>query len=353
MPEEGALRYTLLAMISQCNPAERRPRVFSGVQPSGALHIGNYLGAIRHWVQMQETHDCLYCVVDLHAITVRQERKALTAATLQLANILLAAGIDPERSILFVQSHVPAHSELAWILNTITYFGELRRMTQFKEKGGGEQESVGVGLFDYPVLMAADILLYGADHVPVGDDQKQHVELTRDIAQRFNREFGKTFVIPEPVIREEGRRIMSLDNPANKMSKSAASPGSYIALLDPPDVIRRKIRRAVTDSGTEIRATPDKPALTNLVAIHSIFSGLSPEAIEERYAGKGYADFKRDLGDLVADALAPFQRKVAELTADPAGTRNILREGACRAEAIAARTMERVRERVGLVPRPV
>ncbi len=331
----------------------RRPRVFSGIQPSGALHLGNYLGAIRNWVEMQETHDCVYCAVDLHAITVRQERKALTRATIDLVNLFIAAGIDPQRSIVIVQSHVPQHSELAWILNTITYMGELRRMTQFKDKtGGGEGESVPVGLFDYPVLMAADILLYRADAVPVGEDQKQHVELTRDLAERFNNAFGKTFVVPEPIIRTEGARVMALDDPTKKMSKSAGSEASYIALTDQPDTVRRKIRRAVTDSGTEVRPGPDKPALSNLLQIYSVLSGESVETLVERYAGKGYAEFKTDLAEVVVGALAPLQARIAELEADPGFVLGVLKEGAERAEAIAARTLARVHERLGLVPRP-
>ena len=331
----------------------RRPRVFSGIQPSGALHLGNYLGAIRNWVAMQETHDCVYCAVDLHAITVRQERTALTRATLDLVNLFLASGIDPESSIVIIQSHVPQHSQLAWILNTITYMGELRRMTQFKDKtGGGEGESVPVGLFDYPVLMAADILLYGADAVPVGEDQKQHVELTRDLAERFNNAFGKTFVVPEPIIRTEGARVMALDDPTKKMSKSAGSEASYIALTDQPDIVRRKIRRAVTDSGVEVRPGPDKPALSNLLEIYSVLSGEGVAALVERYAGKGYAEFKADLAEVVIDALTPLQARIAELEADPGYVLDVLKTGAERAEAIAARTLARVHERLGLVPRP-
>ena len=332
---------------------QRRPRIFSGVQPSGLLHLGNYLGAIRNWVQLQEAYDCVYCVVDLHAITVRQERRELLARTFEVANTFLAAGIDPARSIVLVQSHVPAHTELAWILNTVTYMGELRRMTQFKEKtGGGEGESVGVGLFAYPVLMAADILLYRADAVPVGEDQKQHVELTRDLAERFNNAFGTTFVVPQPLIREEGARLMGLDDPTKKMSKSAASANNYIALSDSPDVIRRKIQRAVTDSGTEVRAGDDKPALTNLLTIYGLLSGEEVGAIEARYVGKGYAELKKDLADVVVEALAPFQQRMRELAADKAYTLGVLRAGAERAEAIAMRTLLQVRERVGLVPRP-
>src|SRR5665647_2689325 len=223
---------------------ERRPRVFSGIQPSGTLHLGNYLGAVKNWVTMQETHDCVYCAVDLHAITVRQQRAELRRNTIDLVNLFLASGVDPERSIVFVQSHVPAHTELMWILNTITYMGELRRMTQYKDKtAGAEGESIAVGLFDYPVLMAADILLYRADAVPVGEDQKQHVELTRDVAERFNNAFGKAFVVPEPIIRTEGARVMSLDDPAMKMSKSAGSENSYVAVMDSPDLPADDVRR--------------------------------------------------------------------------------------------------------------
>ena len=327
--------------------------MFSGIQPSGTLHLGNYLGAVKNWVAMQDTHDCLYCAVDLHAITVRQQRAELRRNTIDLVNLFLASGVDPERSIVFVQSHVPAHTELMWILNTITYMGELRRMTQFKDKtAGAEGESIAVGLFDYPVLMAADILLYRADAVPVGEDQKQHVELTRDVAERFNKAFGKAFVVPEPIIRTEGARVMSLDDPAKKMSKSAGSENSYVAVMDPPDLIRKKIRRAVTDSGTEVRGGPDKPALGNLLDIFSAFTGDSLDEIVRRYEGKGYADLKADLGEVVVSALAPIQGRIRELEADTSYTLNALHAGAERAEAIAARTLAKVRERVGLVPRP-
>jgi tryptophanyl-tRNA synthetase len=240
-----------------------------------------------------------------------------------------------------------------WILNTITYMGELRRMTQYKDKtDGAEGESVAVGLFDYPVLMAADILLYRADAVPVGEDQKQHVELTRDVAERFNNAFGKAFVVPQPIIRTEGARVMSLDDPAKKMSKSAGSENSYIALMDSPDVIRRKIRRAVTDSGSEVRGGSDKPALTNLLDIYSALAGAPVDEIVRRYEGKGYADLKADLGEVVVDALAPIQGRIRELEADKTFTIGVLKTGAERAEAIAARTLAKVRERVGLVPRP-
>ena len=332
---------------------ERRPRVFSGIQPSGNMHLGNYLGAVRHWVAMQDTHDCVYCAVDLHAITVRQQRAELRRNTIDLVNLLLAAGIDPERAIVFVQSHVPAHAELMWLLNTITYMGELRRMTQFKDKTAGQEgESIGVALFDYPVLQAADILLYQADAVPIGEDQKQHVELTRDIAMRFNNAFGKAFVVPEPIIREGGARVMGLDDASKKMSKSSGSENSYIAVMDPPDAMRRKIKRAVTDSGTEVRGGPDKPALTNLLDIFSALSGETVAAVEQRYEGKGYADFKTDLGEVVVEALVPIQARIRELEADKSYTLEVLKSGAGRADAIASRTLAKVRERVGLVPRP-
>ncbi len=334
-------------------PPARRPRVFSGAQPTGSLHLGNYLGAITNYVAMQETHDCVYCVVDLHAITLRQTRAELRRATLDTANMFLAAGVDPRRSIVIVQSHVAQHSELAWILNTVAYMGELSRMTQFKVKtAGGEAESIGVGIFDYPVLMAADILLYRTDAVPVGEDQKQHVELTRDLAERFNNAFGKTFVVPEPIIRTEGARIMGLDDPARKMSKSADSAYNYIALTDSPDEIRRKIRRAVTDSGAEVRADPDKPALTNQLTIYSLLAGEPVEAVVTRYEGKGYAEFKKDLAEIVVEALAPFQRRMAELATDKGFTLDVLRDGAERAAAIAERTMAKVHDRMGFVPRP-
>jgi len=337
----------------QQETSARRPRVFSGIQPSGTLHLGNYLGAVRNWVAMQETHDCVYCAVDLHAITARQVRAELRRNTIDLVNLFLASGVDPERSIVFVQSHVPAHSELMWILNTITYMGELRRMTQFKDKtAGAEGESIGVGIFDYPVLMAADILLYRADAVPVGEDQKQHVELTRDLAERFNNAFGKALVVPEPIIREGGARVMSLDDPTKKMSKSAGSENSYIAVMDAPDVIRRKIRRAVTDSGTEVRGGPGKPALTNLIDIYSALSDETTETIEARYEGRGYADLKADLAEVIVEALTPIQARILELEADKSYTLEVLRTGAERAEAIAERTLAKVRERVGLVPRP-
>ena len=335
-------------MSAHQEKSARRPRVFSGSQPSGTLHLGNYLGAIRNYVAMQETHDCIYCVVDLHAITVRQVRAELRRNTIDVANAYLASGVDPERSIVFVQSHVPEHTELMWILNTVTYMGELRRMTQFKDKtAGAEGESIGVGLFDYPVLMAADILLYRADAVPVGEDQKQHVELTRDLAERFNNAFGKTFVVPEPIIRSEGARVMSLDDPTKKMSKSAGSENSYVAVMDAPDVIRRKIRRAVTDSGTEVSGGPDKPALTNLLDIYGALAGEPVDEIERRYEGKGTPTSKPTSATSSSRRSRP-SRSASASSRPTRATRSRCSDRRRAREAIAGRTLARVRERVGL-----
>lgn len=328
---------------------QRRKRVFSGIQPSGVSHIGNYLGAIRNWVNQQNLYDNIFCIVNLHAITVPVTRETLRENTIAMANTLLAAGIDPQKSILFVQSDVPEHAELCWILNSVTMYGELRRMTQFKDKTAGkEADQVSAGLFGYPVLQAADILMYDTDLVPVGEDQKQHIELTRDVAQRFNSRYGETFVIPEADIKPEGARIMALDEPTKKMSKSAASPNSYIALTDDPDTIRRKVRRAVTDSGTDVVAGPDKPALTNLLQIYSLFSGTPIPEIEERYVGKGYGAFKQDLAEVIVQAIQPIQERIAELSADPSIALGVLKEGAERAREMAVRKMEQVRDRVGL-----
>lgn len=324
-----------------------RKRVFSGIQPSGSFHLGNYLGAIRNWVDQQGDYDNVFCIVDLHALTLPTARETLRSNIIGLANTLLAAGLDPAQSIIFIQSDVQEHAELSWLLSSTTQFGELRRMTQFKDKAAGSEE-VSAALFIYPVLMAADILLYDTDLVPVGEDQKQHLELTRDVATRFNARYGETFVLPEPDIKPAGARIMSLEDPLKKMSKSDANPNAAIALTDTPDVIRRKIRRAVTDSGTEIVATPDKPALTNLLTIYSLLSGESIPDLEERYAGKGYGAFKSDLADVVVEAVAPIQTRLAELNADPEIAREILAEGAERARVRAAAKMAQVRDRMGL-----
>ena len=327
----------------------RRPRVFSGTQPTGALHLGNYLGALRSYVAMQATHDCVYCVVDLHAVTVRQERAELRRNTMDVANTYLACGVDPERSIVIVQSHVPQHTELAWILNTVAYMGELRRMTQFKDKtAGGEGESIGVGLFDYPVLMAADILLYQADAVPVGEDQKQHVELTRDLAERFNNAFGKTFVVPEPVIPDDAARIMGLDDPTRKMSKSM---GNTVGLLEEPDSIWEKIRTGVTDPARVRRSDPGEPTKCNLYSLHQYFSG--PQDIEDvargcRTAGIGCIECKRILFNNMMALLTPIRERATQLLAAPESVWSVLRRGADRCRPIAAATLAEVKKAMGI-----
>jgi tryptophanyl-tRNA synthetase len=326
----------------------QRERVFSGIQPSGTPHIGNYLGAIRHWVAEQDIFDNIYCVVNLHAITLPQDPDELRANTRQLAATLFACGLDPERSALFVQSHVHEHSEMAWILNCFTPTGWLNRMTQFKSKAGDDQAAASTGLYDYPVLMAADILLYQADAVPVGDDQRQHVELTRDIANTFNYRFGPTFVEPRALIREAGARIMALDDPTRKMSKSD-SEGSYIALLDPPDVIRKKIARATTDSERTIVFDERRAGIYNLLTIYQLLGGESREAIEAEFTGKGYKEFKLALADRVVAALEPIQRRYAELAEDPAYLDALLLRGAERVRPIAAETLRTVKDKVGLL----
>ena len=325
-------------------------RVFSGIQPTGEAHIGNYLGAIRNWVAQQEEGDAYYCVVDLHAMTQPWDPAALRRNTLAKAAEIIASGVDPDRSVLFVQSHVPAHSELAWVFECFARMGELRRMIQFKEKSKGESESVGVGLFTYPVLQATDVLLYQADGVPVGEDQRQHIELMRDIGARFNSTLGPTFTLPEPLIPETGARIMALDDPTQKMSKSAGRPGSYIGLVEPPNVVAKKIKSAVTDSGREVRAADDKPALTNLLTIFSLFEDVPVPDLEERFASDGYGAFKAALADAVVERLRPIRERYEALVADPAETEAILRRGAERAAAEAEVTMKVVRERTGLLP---
>jgi tryptophanyl-tRNA synthetase len=325
-------------------------RVFSGIQPTGDFHLGNYIGAVRHWVPGQDDNDTIVCIVDLHAITQPQDPADLRRRTLELAAILLVAGIDPDRSILFVQSHVAEHAQLAWVLNCIATMGELRRMTQFKEKmQRGEEGSTSAGVFVYPTLMAADVLLYHTEEVPVGEDQRQHLELTRDIAMRFNRRFGETFVVPEPSIPKEGARIMDLQDPSAKMSKSAASAGT-IAALDPPDVLRRKIRTAVTDSGREVLAGPDKPAITNLLTIFAAVTGRSIEDLEKEYRDGGYAPLKDAMADAVVALLEPFQREVATRLADPAELSRVLEAGAGRARSIASKTLDVAYDRVGFLP---
>jgi tryptophanyl-tRNA synthetase len=323
-------------------------RVFSGVQPSGTITIGNYLGAMRHFVAMQADHDCIYSVVDLHALTVPQDPAALREQTLTLAALYLAMGIDPQRSTLFVQSHVPAHSELAWLLNCNCYIGELERMTQYKDKAA-KQESITAGLLNYPVLMAADILLYQTDLVPVGEDQKQHLELTRDIAIRFNHHYGETFTVPEPAIAAQGARIMSLTEPTRKMSKSDI-PASYISLLDEPGTVRKKINRAVTDSEGSVRYDVEqKPGVSNLLVIYSLCSGESIAELEQRYSGQGYGALKRGLIEAVVATLQPIQERYHQLRQDGSVV-DVLRQGAQRANELARPTLQRVQEAIGLLP---
>jgi len=325
-----------------------RKRVFSGIQPTGDVHIGRYLGAIRHWVTMQEDYDNIFCIVDLHAITVPQDPKILKNKTKEFAGLLIAAGIDPERSIVFVQSHVSAHAELAWILNCFIPMGWMYRMTQFKEKAEKQKEQVSVGLFDYPSLMAADILLYDTDTVPVGEDQKQHVELTRDLAQRFNSIYGETFRLPEPLIPDVGSRIMGLDDPTKKMSGSETGSGHAINLLDPPDDIRSKIMKATTDSKRDIIFDERRPGIFNLLTIFQSISGKGNKEIEAQYEGKGYSEFKKDLAELVVEYLRPIQERYRELTSEPGRIDSILDAGAAKARPLAEKTLARVKDRIGL-----
>jgi tryptophanyl-tRNA synthetase len=327
-------------------------RVFSGVQPSGVPHLGNYLGAFRNWVPLQEDHDAFYCVVDLHTLTVPWDPRALADGTLEVAASLLACGVDPDRSVLFVQSHVAAHAELAWVLTCLARLGELRRMVQFKERSRADTESVGAGLLTYPVLQAADVLLYRAQGVPVGEDQRQHVELMRDLAIRFNSLLGDVFVAPEPWIPPVGARIMSLDDPTRKMSKSASRPASNITLTDTPDAIARKIRSAVTDSGREVRADADKPALANLLTIYSLVADTPVAELEARFAGTGYGAFKTALADLLIEHLAPIRERFSAFMGDRAELAGALARGAGRAAEVAEGTLADARDRIGLLPAP-
>jgi tryptophanyl-tRNA synthetase len=327
-----------------------KPRVFSGIQPSGNLHIGNYLGAIQQWVAGQGQKTNFICIVDLHAITVPQNPADLRRQTRELAALLLACGIDPQQTTLFVQSHVRAHAECSWVFSCITPLGWLERMTQYKAKAQ-KQESVMTGLLTYPVLMAADILLYDADEVPVGEDQKQHIELTRDLAQRFNYLFGETFVIPKPVIRESGARIMGLDDPTVKMSKSETTRGHAIRIIDDPDEIRWAIKRAVTDSFNEIRFSdePERAGVNNLLQIYELLTGRSRPEIEAHFAGKGYGVLKRELAEVVIEALRPIRERYYQLMDDPAELDRILAIGAEQARAVAEPKMTLILERVGFV----
>jgi tryptophanyl-tRNA synthetase len=328
---------------------ESKRRVFSGVQPSGTLHLGNYLGALKNWVSIQDEYENYFCIVDLHAITVPQDPKVLRQKVREVAAIYLGVGLNPDRSVIFRQSRVSGHAELAWLLNCIAKVGELSRMTQFKDKAQkGGAEAASVGLYDYPVLMAADILLYNAHLVPVGEDQRQHLELARTLARRFNGLFGETFVVPEPMILEAGARVMALDEPTKKMSKSSPTPAGYVALLDEPDVIRRKIRRAKTDSGTEIKAAPDKPAITNLLGIHASMTGHTIPEIEAEYEGKGYGDFKKGLAEAVVEGLSPVRERALALLDDPRELDELLEAGAERARETARPILHSAWAKMGL-----
>ncbi|MBE6724798.1 MAG: tryptophan--tRNA ligase [Ruminococcaceae bacterium] len=323
--------------------------VFSGVQPSGVLTIGNYLGAIRNFADFSDTYHCYYCVVNEHAITVRQDPAELRKRTYETLALYIACGLDPEKNTLFVQSHVPAHAELGWILDCYTMFGELSRMTQFKDKSAKNADNINAGLFTYPTLMAADILLYQTELVPVGVDQKQHLELSRNIAERFNQVYGDTFVVPDPYIPKETAKIMSLADPEKKMSKSDENENATVRILDPKDVIIRKFKRAVTDSGSEIKYAEDKPGVSNLISIYGAFTGKSVEETEREFEGKGYGDFKLAVGEVCADALAPVQAEFARLMADKAYLEDVMAKGAEDAARSAARTMSKVRRKIGFV----
>mgnify|MGYP000156933188 CR=1 FL=1 len=335
------------------NRTEAKKKIFSGVQPSGMLTIGNYLGSIKNWREFQDTYDCLYCVVDLHAITVRQDPAELRKRTYETLALYIASGLDPEKNTLFVQSHVPAHAELAWVLNCYTMFGELSRMTQFKDKSQKNADNINAGLFTYPSLMAADILLYQPDYVPVGEDQKQHCELTRDVAIRFNNIYGETFKVPEPYIPKVGARIMSLGVPTSKMSKS--DPQGCVFIMDKPEDIARKFKRAVTDSDTEHCVHYDlqnKPGVSNLMSIYSSVTGKTFDEIEREFDGQGYGAFKPAVGEAVIEALRPIREEAERMIADKAYLKDVYTEGARRASYVASKTLRKVYKRVGLVEKP-
>ena len=329
---------------------EKKKIVYSAIQPSGTFTIGNYFGAMKNWTPMQDGHNCLFCLADLHAITVPQVPADLRRRTYECLAILKAIGIDEKKSILYVQSQVPAHSELAWILNCYTYMGELNRMTQYKDKSQKQGNNIRVGLFDYPVLMAADILLYNTDLVPVGVDQKQHVELSRDIAERFNQHYTPTFKVPEPWFGENGAKVMSLQDPTKKMSKSDENPNGFISMLDDPNSIVKKFKRAVTDSESEVRYdVQNKPGISNLMEIYGCATGMNMEAVEAEFKGKGYGDFKVGVGEVVADSLKPIQDEYKRLLADKGYLEAIMKENADKASYLANKTLAKVRRKVGFV----
>ncbi len=323
-------------------------RVLSGIQPTGDVHLGSYLGAVRQWVADQHTHDAFFFVVDLHALTIPRDPYELRAKTLETVLVLIAAGLDPDRCTLFLQSHLPEHTQLSWILECVASMGELRRMTQFKDKAKGSEEAARVGLFTYPVLMAADILLYDADRVPVGDDQRQHLELCRDLAMRFNHRYGETFIVPEAAVPEVGARIMDLQNPEAKMSKSLESPKGMIMALDDPDTIERKFRRAVTDPGSAVRFDLEhKPGVSNLIQILAAATGRAPEEVAGEY--DQYGPLKDDAAAAVIELLRPVRERYAELAADPGAAELVLAQGAAKAGAVAAATLARAQDAIGLL----
>lgn len=333
---------------AESKPA-RKKRIFSAIQPSGSMTLGNYLGAIRNFAAMQDEFDCIYATANMHTITVRQDPKAFKANTQQLYAMLLACGVDRSKSLFFHQSLVPAHAELSWVLSTFTQFGELSRMTQFKDKSQAHADNVNAGLFTYPVLMAADILLYQADLVPIGADQKQHLELTRNIAVRFNGIYGNTFTVPEPYIPKQGARVMSLADPTRKMSKSDPNTKAFILITDPPTTILKKFRSAVTDSGSEVRRGDDKPGINNLMDIYTAVTGKTDDEIVAEFAGKGYGDFKTAVGEAVVAMLEPIQQRYNELLSDRGYLDKCAREDAEKAAPIAERTMSKVYKKVGLM----
>jgi tryptophanyl-tRNA synthetase len=327
--------------------------IYSGIQPSGTPTLGNYVGAIKNWVNLQDEYNCYYCAVDMHAITVRQDATKLRSQCMDMLAILLAAGLDPEKNILYFQSHVSAHAELAWVLSCNAYLGELNRMTQFKEKSAKMDANINAGLYTYPILMAADILLYGTDMVPVGADQKQHLELARDIATRFNNAYGDVFTVPEPFIGKVGGRVMSLTEPQAKMSKSDDNPNSYISLLDDPAVILKKFKRAVTDSENNIAFRQEQPGVSNLLSIFAAVTGVSVNEAEAAFKGKGYGDLKISVGEAVVEELKPFQAQYKRIRADKAYLNQVMQDGANKAARNSVKILRKVYKKVGLAPRSI
>ncbi|MGG7162672.1 tryptophan--tRNA ligase [Clostridium ihumii] len=330
---------------------DKKKVIFSGIQPSGNLTLGNYLGAIKNWVKLQDEYDCYFCVVDLHAITVMQKPADLRKRTLEILAIYIASGIIPEKNTLFIQSHVPAHSECSWLLTCNGYMGELSRMTQYKEKSKKSGESIGAGLFTYPLLMASDILLYQTDVVPVGADQVQHLELARDLAERFNKTYSPTFTIPEAYLSKTGAKIMDLQNPEKKMSKSEDNPNSYILIMDEPDIIRKKISRAVTDSIGEVKYSDEQPGVKNLMTILSNIKGYTFEEIENKYKGQGYAQFKNDVAEAIVEELTPVQERVKALLENKSELEEIYKKGAEKANYVANKTLRKMQKKIGFIPR--